>query len=135
MGAVLLIDTEVPGFGIPLALIGGLTAATAFFVLVVVAMAVRSRRRPLTNRVASGRVMLGALGEVVEFARGEGWALVGGEHWRVRASGGASLYPGQPVRVTGSAGLVLEVCGLAEPDAAVATPSSERNSTWVSSGR
>ena len=110
IGALLLIDSDVPGFGIPLPLIAALTAASGVFILVVAAMAAKARRRPVINMVAGGRALLGASGELVEFAGGEGWALIGGEHWKVR--GGADLRAGQSICVTGvggAGGVVLDV--------------------------
>jgi membrane-bound ClpP family serine protease len=47
---------------------------------------------------------------------GEGWALVDGERWKVRAATG--LQPGQRVRITQVDGLVLEV----RPDADANAP-------------
>ncbi len=107
IGAVLLIDSDVPGFGVPLELIGGLTLASAAFILLVAGMAAKARKRPVVNMVAGGRALLGATGELLEFASGEGWALIGGEHWKVR--GAADLRAGQPVRVMGASGVVLDV--------------------------
>ena len=74
-------------------------------------MAAKARRRPL---VSGATRLLGAAGEVLEFAGGEGWAVVDGERWQVRAA--AALQPGQRVRVTRVDGLMLEVSPLAEPD-------------------
>jgi membrane-bound serine protease (ClpP class) len=103
-GAMLLIDTDVPGFGIPLALIVAIAAVSALFVLVVVGMAVKSRRRP----VVSGREELaGGAGEVLADFTGEGWARVHGETWRVRSA--VPLTQGQQVRVTRIDGLTLDV--------------------------
>ena len=114
-GAMMLIDTDVPGFGIPLALIVGIAAVTALFVLVVVGMAVQSRRRP----VVSGREELaGESGEVLADFTGEGWARVHGETWRVRSA--SPLTRGQRVRVTHIDGLTLDV--EAEPAANARTP-------------
>ena len=110
VGALFLIDSDVPGFGIPLPLIAALTAASGVFILIVAAMAAKARRRPVVNMVAGGRALIGASGELLEFARGEGWALIGGEHWKVRAAG--DLLAGQPVRVTGADGVMLDVAAL-----------------------
>jgi membrane-bound ClpP family serine protease len=41
---------------------------------------------------------VGAGGELLEYAGGEGWALVRGEHWKVR--GPPELKAGDPVKVT-----------------------------------
>jgi len=108
-GALLLIDGDIPGFGIPLPLIGALTLASAVCVIGVVGMAAKARLRPLVSGAAR---MLGAAGEVVEYAGDTGWATVGGERWRVRA--GQALRPGQRVRVTRVDGLTLEVSPAAE---------------------
>jgi membrane-bound serine protease (ClpP class) len=107
MGAVLLIDSESPGFGIPVALIALLTVASAAFILVVAGMAAKARRRPV---VSGASTLLGARGELVEFAAGEGWASVQGEPWRVRGS--AALRVGEPVRVLRVDGNTLEVAAL-----------------------
>jgi membrane-bound serine protease (ClpP class) len=103
-GAVLLVDSDVPGFGIPIPLIAGLGLATAAFVILIGGMAAKARMRP----VVSGREeLVGSAGEVIEVAPGETWARVHGETWRIRSS--APLAPGAHVRVTAVDGLVLEV--------------------------
>jgi membrane-bound serine protease (ClpP class) len=113
LGALLLIDSDAPGFGVPRSLIGALTLASAAFVIAVVAMAAKARRRPI---VSGTPLLLGAPGEVIEFGDNAGWASVAGERWRVRA--GQALRPGQRVRVTRVDGLTLEV----SPVAAATTP-------------
>ena len=110
-GAVLLIDNESPGFGIPSTLIAALTVASAVFVLVVASMAARARRRPLVNGALA---LIGATGELVEFSDGEGWAVVRGEHWKVSA--GHALQPGARVQVIAALGSLLVV--VPEPGAA-----------------
>ena len=117
-GAVLLIDSDSPGFGIPPTVIAGVALASAGFVALVAGMAAKARRRPV---VSGTPALLGATGELVEFAGGEGWALVQGEHWRVAAT--AALQPGETVRVTGARGSRLEVASAAgaPPTTATAT--------------
>jgi membrane-bound serine protease (ClpP class) len=107
-GAVLLIDSDAPGFGIPWQAILMLTALSAAFILVVAGMAAKAGRRPLVGGAAA---LLGAGGELVEFSDGSGWALVHGVHWRVRGAPG--LQPGDQVRVTGVAGTTLQVAAAA----------------------
>jgi membrane-bound serine protease (ClpP class) len=103
-GAVLLIDSDVPGFGIPLWLIAGLAASSVAFVLLVGGLAARARTRP----VVTGREeLVGAGGEVLQSGEGEAWVRVHGETWRMRSR--ERLAPGRRVRVTGVDGLVLEV--------------------------
>jgi len=107
IGAVLLIDSDVPGFGVPISFIAGLTLVSAAFIVGIVGMAARARRRPLVNMASGGRALLGATGELLEFSGGEGWAAIGGEHWQVR--GAADLRSGQTVRVTAADEVVLRV--------------------------
>jgi membrane-bound serine protease (ClpP class) len=105
LGSILLIeDTEIPGFDIPYALIAGVAAASAGFLILALGMLARSRRRP----VVSGREdMIGATGEALADFAGEGWARVHGEQWKVHSS--APVRQGQKLRVTGMQGLVLSV--------------------------
>src|SRR5215470_671230 len=103
-GAIFLVDTDVPGYGIPIPLIVGVAMATALFVIFVGGMAAKARTRP----VVTGREeLVGAGGEVIESAGDEAWARVRGETWRVRSR--ERLAPGNRVRVVAVDGLVLEV--------------------------
>jgi membrane-bound serine protease (ClpP class) len=104
VGSVMLIDTDIPGFGVPLPLVLGFAAASALLLIGVATMALRARRRP----VVSGReTMIGSVGEVLEDFDGEGWARVQGETWRVKSP--APLKAGQRVSVAAMDGLVLKV--------------------------
>jgi membrane-bound serine protease (ClpP class) len=104
IGSVILVDTGIPGYGIPYALIGGLAAASALFLIVAAGLVVKSRKRA----VVSGREeMIGSSGEVVEASGAEGWARIHGELWRIRAP--EPVAPGQRVRVARMEGLMLEV--------------------------
>ena len=104
LGSVMLIDTDVPGYAVPWSVVAAVTTASAFFILVVVGMAVKARQRP----VVTGREeLLGSVGEMVEDAAPEGFAFIRGENWRVRGAG--ALSKGQKVRVVGVRGLLLDV--------------------------
>jgi membrane-bound serine protease (ClpP class) len=104
IGSAILMKTDVPEFGIPYALIAGITAASATLLFLVAGMLLRARRRP----VVSGREQLiGAQGEALEDLDAEGWARVHGERWRVRSP--VPLRAGARLRVTGMHGLILEV--------------------------
>jgi len=104
IGSVMLIDTEIPGFGISLPFILGLAVTSAAFIIGIAGMAVRTRRRP----VVSGKEhLVGAVGEILQAADGEGWARVQGETWRVKSS--APLKAGERVKVAAVEGLVLQV--------------------------
>ena len=102
VGSIILID--VPGFGIPIALISGFAVASAGFILAIAMVLLKSRRSP----VVSGREeLIGASGEVIDGFEQEGWARVRGESWRVRAPG--PVRRGERLRVTSMQGLVLTV--------------------------
>jgi membrane-bound serine protease (ClpP class) len=105
VGGLFLMDTDVPGFGIPLAFIVGMALASAAILIAIGGLAARSLRRPV---VSGSEEMLGAIG-TVEHAIDDGdwWIAIHGEHWRARSA--QALVAGQPVRVTGMNGLTLEV--------------------------
>jgi membrane-bound serine protease (ClpP class) len=104
IGSVMLIeDTTLPEFDIPYALIGGVSVASAGFLVLVLGMMARSRRRA----VVSGREhLIGAPAEALEDFEGEGWALVRGERWKVRTP--RRVARGQRLRVTAIHNLVLD---------------------------
>lgn len=78
-GSIMLMDTDVPGYEIPLGLIAGLSIAGALMMLLVVGMFVRSRR----SRVHTGSQ--GLIGSrclaMIDFD-GEGRVWLHGEAWR-----------------------------------------------------
>jgi membrane-bound serine protease (ClpP class) len=101
LGATLLIDTEIPGFGIPLPVIAAMALASGALLILVGGMALRARR----SRVVSGREeLVGAAGEVID---ADGWATVHGERWRVASDRPLSV--GQKIQVRSVDGLTLRV--------------------------
>jgi membrane-bound serine protease (ClpP class) len=105
IGSVLLIDTGMPGFGIPWTVIVPVALASALFIFFVAGMALKSWKRP----VVSGREeMIGSSGQVVQdFDGRDGWARVHGETWRIRCK--QPLRQGQRIRVLSMDGLILDV--------------------------
>jgi membrane-bound serine protease (ClpP class) len=99
-GSVMLIDSDVPGFSLPLPLILGVAAVSALFVFVVIGTALKARRQPV---VSGAEELIGSEGVVLE----EGWARVHGETWRIRCR--TPLKAGQRVRVAAIEGLQLDV--------------------------
>ncbi|WPP45089.1 nodulation protein NfeD [Pseudomonas sp. AN-1] len=107
VGALILIDTEVPGFGIPLGLIVALGIGSAVMIAAVLGMALKARGRA---PAAGDAGLVGGLTRVVRVAASDphcGWVQLQGEQWQVRSQ--ASLQAGQWVRVTAREGLLLEV--------------------------
>jgi membrane-bound serine protease (ClpP class) len=109
IGAVMLIDTDVPGFGIPLALIAALAIVSGLFIFFVAAIALRARRRPI---VTGSEELIGSAGEMLDDAQTDGWARIHSESWRVHST--LPLKRGQHVRVTARNGLVLTVAPVDE---------------------
>ncbi len=103
-GALILIDTDLPDYGIPLALIATVAVASALLMGATVAIALRTRRRHVVSGVDS---LIGASAEMLADAAGDGWANAGGETWRVHSQ--APLRRGQRVRIVARRGAVLEV--------------------------
>jgi membrane-bound serine protease (ClpP class) len=103
-GAVILIDTDVPGFGIPIMLIVGLAIISAVAIGATASLAFKARRRPI---VSGSEEMIGSEGVVLNCTANECWARVHSELWQVRSA--EALSPGLPIRVIARHDLVLEV--------------------------
>ena len=106
-GALILIDTELPGYGIPVVLIATVAALSALLIAGVVGLALKTRRRPV---VSGPDDLLGGLAEVAEVAETttrEGWAHIRGETWRIASR--SPLHRKQTVRIVARHGLLLEV--------------------------
>lgn len=104
IGSVILMDTDIPGFGVSLSLIGAIALFSGGMFAVIITMAIRSRRRP----VVSGREeMIGALGEVMSDFDKEGLIRVHSEIWHAKTP--VPLKKGEKVIVTKLDGLMLWV--------------------------
>jgi membrane-bound serine protease (ClpP class) len=104
IGSLMLIDTDIPSYGISWELVLPIAAVTEFFCFIVVSMALRASKRPI---VTGDEEMLGAEGEVLNDMQNEGWARVHSELWRIHSS--MPLLHGTKVRVTARHDLILEV--------------------------
>ncbi|WP_313710320.1 nodulation protein NfeD [Pseudomonas sp.] len=110
-GAVILIDTDAPGFGIPLVLIGTLAVLSALLIGGVLGMAIKARRRALVSGDAG---LVGSLVTVTQVLADNpfcGSVQAQGEQWQVQCS--TPLQTGQNVRVTARHGVMLEVSAAA----------------------
>ncbi len=110
-GAVILIDTDAPGFGIPLVLIGTLAVLSALLIGGVAGMAIKARRRALVSGDAG---LVGSLVTVTQVMADNplcGSVHAQGEQWQVQCT--TPLQAGQNVRVTARHGVTLEVSAAA----------------------
>ncbi len=108
IGSIMLLDTDVPGYGVSWWLIGAVAAVSGGTFLLVLAFFARSRGRAV---VSGPEEMIGSLGRVLEWDGTEGRIRIHGEIWRARSA--AAVAPGQGVRVNRIDGLTLVV----EPEA------------------
>jgi membrane-bound serine protease (ClpP class) len=111
IGSVMLIDTDVPGYGIPWALVVPLGVASGLFSFFIVGMALKARARPV---VTGAEEMIGARGEILADMEHEGWARIHSEQWQVRSS--VPLQRGSTVRVRARHDLILDVEPFKETD-------------------
>jgi membrane-bound serine protease (ClpP class) len=109
-GALMLIDTELPGYGIPPGLVGTLATASALLLFGTVRLALETRRRPVTSGAAGLVGSLVTVEQVGERRKHEGWVRAEGELWHAISS--TPLRPLQTVRIVGRSGLTLEVVAL-----------------------
>ena len=104
IGSVMLLDNEVPGFGIAWQMIAGMGLAGSLVLLGIVTFAVRARRRP----VVSGREgLLGERAEAVEAFDHRGLVRVQGVLWNAVTP--VPVQAGQPLRIVRVEGLTLQV--------------------------
>lgn len=104
MGSVLLIDSELPGYQIPMPMIAAFAAAGAGICFFVVGAAVRMRaKRPITGKES----MIGAPAIALEDFSGAGDVRAFGEVWRAHSA--APVNKDDRLVVTAIHDLVLEV--------------------------
>ncbi len=106
-GSVMMFHGNASGFGLSISVVIAATIVSAGFFLLVIAMLLRSRRRPV---VTGGEALIGATGEAVQWDGTAGRVRVKGEIWLARCQ--HPLQPGARIKVAEREGLVLTV----EPD-------------------
>ncbi|GAB5095181.1 hypothetical protein YK56LOC_08970 [Caballeronia sp. HLA56] len=109
-GALMLVNSGVPAFGMPLSFVTGFAIVAALFVFGVSSVALKARKRPV---VSGSEAMPGSIGVMLDAtgaAPASGWARVHGERWRVQTASSREL-PGEGalVRVLSRHGLTLMV--------------------------
>lgn len=111
VGSVILIDTDLPGYGINLGVIAGFTVSTVAFFLMALGMVLRNRQQ----QVVSGQEqMIGAICIADEDFSEQGRVLVHGEHWAAYTR--HALKKGQQAKVMKVDGLILNVKPVAQEE-------------------
>ncbi len=104
IGSVILFDAGAGGMAVSYTLIASLSLLSMLFLVFVVGMALRARRRPV---VSGSEELLGMLGEALEDFTGAGLVRVHSESWQARCD--QTVRRGQQVRVIGRDNLILVV--------------------------
>ena len=103
-GSVILIDSDVPGFGVSIPLIVTIALSGALILLGLVWFAVRSRDRPVVSGVEE---MVGTRAEALTDFTTRGQVWVHGERWAARTD--TAVTQGQSLEVVKVDGLTLHV--------------------------
>ncbi len=104
IGSVIMMDTEAPGFGIDLSVILTFAISSAVVFILLVGMAIKSRRRPI---VSGSEQLLGATGIAMDDFDNTGMVFVHSESWLAKTA--APLHKDQRIRVVSLDGLTLNV--------------------------
>jgi len=107
IGSIILVDSDLPGYQLPIAIIAGFAVATGGVAFFIVGAAVRARRAKV---VSGAEAIIGDSAVVLEDFQGRGEVRVFGEIWQARSA--APLRKDTKVKITEIDGLVLGV----EPD-------------------
>jgi len=103
-GSIILMDTQVPGFGIDTSVIIIFAATSALIFIFVIGLAVKARRRPVVSGLEA---LTGGTAIVVADFEHKGTVSIHSESWN--AISNVPLHEGQQVKVIGIKGLTLEV--------------------------
>lgn len=106
LGAMMLIESDMPGYGIDWWVIASTTAMSVGILSVMLAVAMEAQRRPATTGVEE---LLSAEGEVIEWSGGTGEIRVTGEIWKAVTQNQIILQKGDKVRIVAVDGLILTI--------------------------
>jgi membrane-bound serine protease (ClpP class) len=104
IGSVIMMDTEAPGFGIDLSIILTFAISSAVVFILLVGMAIKSRRRPV---VSGSEQLLGATGIAMDDFDNTGMVFVHSESWQAKTA--LPVHKDQHIRVISLDGLTLNV--------------------------
>ena len=103
-GSIILMDTQIPGFGIDISVIITFAITSALIFVFVIGLAVKARRRPVVSGLEE---LIGDTAIVMADFEHRGRVSIHSESWN--AISNVPLHEGQQVRVIGIKGLTLEV--------------------------
>lgn len=107
LGSIILMDTDVPGFGIPMGLISGVAIAAGLIFAVIMYVLAKAFRKPLAfepNQV------IGQTAEVISNNQSNGLRVhINGEDWQAKSATTHDFQVGDQVKVEGMQRLILAV--------------------------
>jgi membrane-bound serine protease (ClpP class) len=103
-GSVILVDSDLPGYGVSIPLVGSIALTASLALLGTVWFAMRSRGRPV---VSGAEELVGADAKAMESFEHEGEVWIHSERWHARST--QPVTKGQMLRVTRVEGLTLHV--------------------------
>ncbi len=104
VGALMLVDADVPGLEVSLAFVLPLAIASALALAGIGTFALRARHRPV---VSGAEAMVGGTAVALEDFEHEGWVLASGERWQARSA--TPMKRGMRARIEAMDGLILVV--------------------------
>lgn len=104
IGSIILMDTDVPGFGIDISVIVTFAIISVVMFVFVIGMAMKARRRPVVSGMEE---LLGSEALVIEAFEQKGRVNIHSENWSALCD--TPLQKGQHVKVIGIKGLTLQV--------------------------
>jgi len=104
IGSIILMDTDAPGFGVHLGLVGGIATVAGMVMFGTVWMAMRARRKPVTT---GSEQLVGAQAVAAGGFTGRGTVRIFGEEWNAESR--VPVAPGQKVVIERVEGLTLHV--------------------------
>jgi len=103
-GAILMFDSDIPGFGISVTFVIGIALASALFIIWTVSYILKLRRR---GAVSGAESIVGGIGTALEDFEGEGRIWLESEAWQAVSK--VPIRKDQQVVVTAMDGLVLKI--------------------------
>jgi len=104
IGSVILMDTDMPGFGIDLGLVAGFALSSAAFFIIALGLILKARHNPV---VSGKEQMLESTGVVLNDFTGTGRVHIHGENWQAICD--QPLHKNEKVTVKAITGLLLQV--------------------------
>jgi len=110
-GAIMMFDSDIPGFGISITFVVALAASFALLLIWLLSYLLKLRKR---GAVSGRDSIIGGIGTAMQSFAGEGKVWLEGEAWTARSK--VAIEKNQQVTVSALDGLTLEVRPLLEPN-------------------